>query len=373
MRVPAKGPRYPPVLSYWIFGSKGESNKILRLLRAVYHPRNQYLLELDADSSDYERKELALSVQSERLFRAFGNVNVVGKSYGFNHMGSSALAATLHAAALLLKINAHWDWFITLSASDYPLMTQDDLLHAFTFLPRDLNFIDYTSNTGWQERQNINQIVVDLSLYFEQNIPMFYAVEPRATPDAFKIFGGSPWMILSRSFMEYCVNGWDNLPRKLLMYFNNVAYPLESYFHTVICNSAEFQNTTVDNDLRYVIGDTPTNEGLQVLNMPLYENMVASGSVFARPFKEGDPVLQKLDKSVLNRPAEGVVPGKWCLDQGMNASLKSPKADQKDFCSNWGDINSIKPGFYGLKLGNFLSKLAAKGRLRTNHCYSNDG
>jgi hypothetical protein len=126
--IPSKGNGYPPVIAYWIFGTSGDSKKMLRLLKAIYHPRNQYLLQLDADSSEYEREELALSVQSEMVFQPFGNVNVVGKSYAVNQMGASALAATLHAAALLLKISTDWDWFITLSASDYPLMTQDGKL-----------------------------------------------------------------------------------------------------------------------------------------------------------------------------------------------------------------------------------------------------
>ncbi|CAB4302546.1 unnamed protein product [Prunus armeniaca] len=101
MKTPLKGSGYPPVFAYWICGTNGESEKILRLLKAIYHPRNQYLLQLDAGSSDYDRGQLALYVQSEKVFQAFGNVNVVGKSYALNQMGSSALAATLHAAALL--------------------------------------------------------------------------------------------------------------------------------------------------------------------------------------------------------------------------------------------------------------------------------
>ncbi|KAJ0075729.1 hypothetical protein Patl1_34934 [Pistacia atlantica] len=189
-RVPSKGTGYPPVLAYWICGSNGDGKRILRLLKAIYHPRNQYLLQLDAGSSEIERAELAFSVESESVFKAFGNVDVVGQSYPLDKTGASALSAVLHAAALLLKIGSDWDWFIPLSASDYPLMSQDDLLHAFTFLPRDLNFIDYTTNTGWKERLKINQIVIDPNLYYRETTPLMYAVETRTTPDAFKIFGG---------------------------------------------------------------------------------------------------------------------------------------------------------------------------------------
>lgn len=124
-RVPSKGPGKPPVFAYWISGTGGESKKMMRLVKAVYHPRNRYLLHLDAASAAEERIRLARSVQSERLFKAFGNVDVVGKTYVVDPTGASAVAAVLHGAAVLLRICQDWDWFITLSASDYPLVTQD--------------------------------------------------------------------------------------------------------------------------------------------------------------------------------------------------------------------------------------------------------
>lgn len=59
--------------------------------------------------------------------RAFGNVDVVGKADAMTKMGTSGLAATLRAAAAMMRLDGGWDWFITLSASDYPLVTQDGM------------------------------------------------------------------------------------------------------------------------------------------------------------------------------------------------------------------------------------------------------
>ncbi|XP_077217191.1 beta-glucuronosyltransferase GlcAT14A-like isoform X1 [Tasmannia lanceolata] len=359
-RVPSKGSGNPPIFSYYISGTRGDSAKILRLLRAVYHPRNRYLLHLDAGSSSWERTKLALSVKSERVFRAFRNVDVIGQSYAVDQIGSSALSATLHAAAILLKISMDWDWFITLSASDYPIITQDDLLHVFTSLPRDLNFIHYTSNIDWKEYVRINQVAVDPNLYLSDNTPIFYVKEIRDTPDAFKIYTGSPWVILSRPFMEYCVHGWDNLPRKLLMYFANVAFPMESYFHTVLCNSPDFQNTTVNSDLRYSVWDTPSELESQFLTLSShYEGMVTSGAAFARRFKEGDPILLKVDEDILQWPMGGVDWGKsLCSDQVVNLS-------SKELCSKWDNIDVIKPGPYVKKLEALMSKLVQDQKLRS--------
>lgn len=104
---------------------------MFRLLLAVYHPRNRYLLHLSSDANDEERQRLVAAVKSVPAIRAFGNVDVVGKPNYMTYMGSTSLANMLRAAAILLKLDSGWDWFISLNALDYPLITQDGM---FIFL-----------------------------------------------------------------------------------------------------------------------------------------------------------------------------------------------------------------------------------------------
>lgn len=342
--VPSKRPGEPPVLAYWIHGSSGDGERMMRVLKASYHPRNQYLLLLDASSSSDERRDLALSVQSDPLFAAFNNVNVVGRSYAVNQMGGSGLAALLHASALLLKLSTTWDWFITLAASDYPLMTQDDILHAFTLLPRDLNFVHFANtNTSNHLIERVKQVVVDPSIYNRKASPIYYATETRDAPNTFKILAGSPWVILSRSLIDFVVKGWDNFPRKLVMYMTNVASPLELYFQTVICNSPAFQNTTVDNDLRYhhVMSKNQSLESL------LINKMVAN----FKQVEDDDDMLamEEVDKKILNRSVNGVVPGKWCLSKNV---------DDGDWDWENININSVEATPRGVKMAVTLSRLA---------------
>lgn len=140
-RIPSKGPNAPPILAYWILGSRGENRRILRLLKAIYHPRNHYLLQLDSSASHHQRLELSNWAQSEAVFQEFGNVDVVGKSYAVNPMAASGLAAMLHAAALLLMIRGDWDWFIPLSTSDYPILPQDGMIFYFFIFVQVFLFI----------------------------------------------------------------------------------------------------------------------------------------------------------------------------------------------------------------------------------------
>ena len=69
--------------------------------------------------------ELASRVDKDPIFAKVGNVHMITKANMVTYRGPTMVANTLHACAILLKKSRDWDWFINLSASDYPLVTQD--------------------------------------------------------------------------------------------------------------------------------------------------------------------------------------------------------------------------------------------------------
>ncbi|XP_010253320.1 PREDICTED: beta-glucuronosyltransferase GlcAT14B-like isoform X2 [Nelumbo nucifera] len=180
----------PPRVAYFISGSDGDGPRMVRLLHAVYHPRNQYLLHLDCRTPQRQREELADSVNSVDAFLSAENVNVVGKADCVNSGGSTPIASLLHGAAVLLRHAKDWDWFVNLAASDYPLISQDDFLHVLSFVPKDFNFIQHTSNIGWKEYQRAIQIVVDPGLYLASKGTIFVGSRKRARPRAYRFFTG---------------------------------------------------------------------------------------------------------------------------------------------------------------------------------------
>uniref|UniRef100_N1R2A2 Putative Xylosyltransferase 1 n=1 Tax=Aegilops tauschii TaxID=37682 RepID=N1R2A2_AEGTA len=317
-----RGPDALPCLAYLLIGARGDGHRLLRLLLAVYHPRNRYILHLSADASHEERRDLAAGVAAAAPAAvSFDNVALVGTPTAGTPVGSAGLAGTLRAAAVLLRLHPDWDWFLTLNAADYPLVTQDDLIHALSYVPREFNFIDHTSDIGRKEYGSF-----ELGENFSSQ--------------------RSPWVILNRRFIEYCVLGWENLPRLLLMYFNNVMLPQEGYFHSVICNSLDFRNSTVNNDLRYKVWDDPPQTEPLFLSMAHFNKMVDSGQPFARRFQANGPLLDKIDEKLLKRPGHGPVPGAWC------AGRKSWFIDP---CSQWSDVNVVKPGPQALKLQQYIN------------------
>ncbi|EPS57555.1 hypothetical protein M569_17262, partial [Genlisea aurea] len=115
----------PPRLAYLISGTKGDSRRMMRTLQAVYHPRNRYILHMDLEAPPRERLNLSISVKSDPTFKRVENVRVMAQSNLVTYKGPTMIASTLQAVAVLLRDGSKWDWFINLSASDYPLVTQD--------------------------------------------------------------------------------------------------------------------------------------------------------------------------------------------------------------------------------------------------------
>lgn len=347
----------PPRLAYLISGSRGNGEMLKRTLLALYHPSNRYIVHLDLESSPEERLDLQNYVDAHPLFTKFGNVRMIKKANLVTYRGPTMVSNTLHAAAILLKEGGDWDWFINLSASDYPLVTQDDLLHTFSYLPRDLNFIDHTSNIGWKEFQRAKPIIIDPGLYMTKKTDVFWVTQRRSVPTAFQLFTGSAWMVLSRPFIDYLIWGWDNLPRTALMYYTNFISSPEGYFHTVICNSQEFRNTTVNSDLHFISWDNPPKQHPHHLNLADFSRMVASNEPFARKFRHNDPVLDKVDSDLLFRSQGKPVPGGWCA--GRNES---------DPCSVVGNITVLRPSPGAKRLESLISSLLSSVNFRPRQC-----
>lgn len=123
-----------PRLAYLISGSAGDGESLKRTLYALYHPHNTYVVHLDLESSPAERLALVAFVKENPVFDRFQNVRVIVRANLVTYKGPTMVTNTLNAAAILLKEGGDWDWFINLSSSDYPLITQDGMpLPSFLF------------------------------------------------------------------------------------------------------------------------------------------------------------------------------------------------------------------------------------------------
>ena len=170
---------------------------------------------------------------------------------------------------------------------------------------------------------------------------------------------GSSWVMLSRSFLEFCLLGWDNLPRTLLMYFTNFLSSSEGYFHTVICNSEYYQNTTVNSDLRFMAWDNPPRTHPVNLTTEHFDAMANSGAPFAHSFANDNSVLDMIDAKLLGRTPDRFTPGGWCLGSSVGG---------KDPCTFLGRSFILRPTKGSAKLEKLLLKLLEPDNFRPKQC-----
>lgn len=168
------------------------------------------------------------------------------------------------------------------------------------------------------------------------------------------LVAGSAWTVLSRSFVEYVILGWDNLPRILLMYYTNFVSSPEGYFQTVVCNAPEFKNTVVNHDLHFISWDNPPKQHPHILTRNHTGQMRASGAAFARKFKPRTYVLDIIDRDFLHRKNGSFTPGGWCSGK--------PK------CSEIGNPTKLKPGPGAKRLCNLVDKAVLSAKLHGNQC-----
>ncbi|KAF5956805.1 hypothetical protein HYC85_004030 [Camellia sinensis] len=182
---------------------------------------------------------------------------------------------------------------------------------------------------AFERYQRITEVIVDPGLYLVSKGRMFTGNKKRTLPNAYRFFtgtlltllfhsmltwnrvwwsdAGSPPLILSRKLVEFAILRWDNLLRKLLLFFSNIKYSQGDYFQTHACNSKDFSKTVVNSNLRFTVYDDNPRD----LSVTDLKKMLSSGAAFAGNFRANDPVLDKIDS--LHSTAGMILPGGWCL------------------------------------------------------------
>uniref|UniRef100_A0A8D3A379 Xylosyltransferase 1 n=1 Tax=Scophthalmus maximus TaxID=52904 RepID=A0A8D3A379_SCOMX len=213
------------------------SRQFQRLFKAIYHASHYYYVHVDQRSNYLHRQVQALATQ-------YPNVRVTPWRMSTIWGGASLLTMYLRSMADLLAMRDwSWDFFINLSAADYPIRTNNQLV-AFLSKYRDMNFIKShgRDNARFIRKQGLDR------LFFECDTHM-WRLGDRKIPDDISVDGGSDWFLLNRLFVEYVINSKDDLVSSMKRFYAYTLLPAESFFHTVLENSA-YCESMVDNNLR---------------------------------------------------------------------------------------------------------------------------
>ncbi|MBN3303974.1 XYLT1 Xylosyltransferase, partial [Amia calva] len=230
-------PASPVRIAYVLVVHGRASRQLQRLFKAIYHSAHFYYIHVDQRSNYLHRQVLSLASQ-------YPNVRVTPWRMSTIWGGASLLTMYLQAMKdLLTMTDWSWDFFINLSAADYPIRTNDQLV-AFLSKYREMNFIKShgRDNARFIRKQGLDR------LFFECDTHM-WRLGDRKIPEGISVDGGSDWFLLNRKFVEYVINSQDDLVTNMKRFYSYTLLPAESFFHTVLENSPHCESM-VDNNLR---------------------------------------------------------------------------------------------------------------------------
>ncbi|XP_041265178.1 xylosyltransferase 2 [Onychostruthus taczanowskii] len=233
-----QGPPSKPVrIAYMLVVHGRAVRQLKRLIKAVYHQQHFFYIHVDKRSNYLHREAVELA-------RHYPNIRVTPWRMVTIWGGASLLKMYLRSMKDLLELSEWpWDFFINLSATDYPTRTNDELV-MFLSKYRDKNFLKShgRDNARFIKKQGLDRL-------FHECDSHMWRLGERHIPEGIVVDGGSDWFSLTRSFVEYVVYAEDQLVSQLRQFYTYTLLPAESFFHTVLENSHACE-TLVDNNLR---------------------------------------------------------------------------------------------------------------------------
>eukprot|EP00177_Eucheuma_denticulatum_P000707 GFKZ01001273.1.p1 GENE.GFKZ01001273.1~~GFKZ01001273.1.p1 ORF type:complete len:409 (-),score=61.48 GFKZ01001273.1:1051-2277(-) len=314
-------------LAFFIQVSHVSLLQVPRLLRSIWHKNNVYVIHFDKKVHQERREQMVALLQEGNMGRS-GNILVMD-SEPVSYAGVSMLVNTLNAIELLLKKDGGWDYFINLSAQDYPLVSPSNLRRLFGMKgvrEAAVNMLqrqEADKDLAWFFGRRIGRMHVDTALWdgwgagsaVEEGGRL---VEVNATfpVESGRIVKTEGWVILHRSFCEYAVGSAE--ARRLLMALATARAADELYFGTLLTRNKKFGQSVRWDGLRFVLWGMGGEKWSRPAFLDGFEGnevrgrVAKSGALFARKFRETESeVMRFLDENV-----SGIAEREWQVDEG---------------------------------------------------------
>jgi hypothetical protein len=245
-----------------------------RLFRAIYHPAHYYLVHVD------KRSGVGLQTEIQDFLSGFPNTSLL-KSKNTLWGGYSLVNAELRGIKKLLKMGLKWEFFINLSAQDFPLKSQ---MYIRDFLSRNIgkDFIKVANQSRFRPDtlSRIENYITESGDSMLSTPILKRAFLRGVTP-----YIGNQWMILSRKFCEFV--SYNPEVERFKRFYRHTFIADEGFFQTVIMNTS-YKGTIVNNDKRTIDWVPMGTIKLRPRDFTSKDAdfLMASQNLFARKFDE---------------------------------------------------------------------------------------
>ena len=275
-----------PIKIAFLFSVNGRSiRQIKRLIKQLYDRRHIYFVHVD------KQNDFLYNALRDELSELNSNLMVTNQRFYTIWGGSQLLEMLLNSFQLLLQ--TEWDYVINLSESDYPIKSLSSL-ESYLEQFRGRNFLKFhgQNNDAFVRKQGLEV------LFLQCENKMWRLNKQRDLIKEISFSGGSDWFALHRTLVNFIVNRSNQTESDhhflstLKRFFNHTLLPAESFFHTVLQNSA-FCTKLINNNLRI------TNWKRKIGCKCQYKHIVDWCGCSPNVYREADwPKL----KATLNKP-----------------------------------------------------------------------
>ena len=262
------------MIAYFILVHRYPS-QFKRLFKAIYHPSNYYLIHVD------KRSGVELHAEIENFLSTYPNASML-KSENALWGGFSLVDAELRGIKELLRMGLKWEFFINLSAQDFPLKSQKSIME-FLGLNKGKDFMKVL-NQGKVRPDTLSRVenyvtesgdsIIDSPI---QKRPFLQDAIPYIV---------NQWMILSRRFCEFVTHSPE--VDRFKEFYRHTFIADEGFFQTVIMNTS-YKGNIVNDDKRTIDWVPMGTIKLRPRDFTFRDAafLMASPDLFARKFDEG--------------------------------------------------------------------------------------
>lgn len=283
-------------LAYCILSHKNPG-QVARLLQAIWHPENIYVLHFEKRAPHSAHTAIA------ELAARYPNVRVL-PSRPIQWGRYSQLKAQLDSLRICAGWSKDWSHFINLTGQDFPLFAQTKIMQELGSKP-GISFVssfDAFATGQWGDaEQRITRLHFDSpmleavlrlpgvgrrvrAIFGWTNQLPFVPFVRRPRPTSFRYYGGANHFILSAEAGDYLLH--DPEAKKIIRWLRPTGFPEECSVQTALMNSRLADRVTND-DRRAIYwakdGD-PSPQTLSLADLPRLDIARAEGKLFARKF-----------------------------------------------------------------------------------------
>lgn len=270
--------------------------QVKRLIKSLQHPSIKIFLHADKKAGWNK------TIFPSELTFVENNIRVYWGDF-------SPVQATLNGMKEIQQSQYNFDYFILLSAQDYPIKSVDVLLN-FLETNKGKEFIEHTpvSKEGWNDamsryqyyhyRKNKNKT----AWFFYTILRTFMKLTGLKRKPPMPIWGGSQWFTITKEAFDYTLSYTEDHP-DFISFMKKSNFTDELFFQTLLLNSPYRVNCVADN-LRYIDWDAQSGKKVsspKILTLADYERLRQSPAFFARKFDAviDSAILDKIDTTLL--------------------------------------------------------------------------